>query len=190
MRNEFPVEIVDVIDQPGLDEIRKSARDIEVLGTLPELLELFRQQAMLHQMGVGSGKGQEPHQAFFHGEMNPGLDGQFLEDGIRGVAVSLVGRTPESLEEVLQLAMLQVDLGNADIEFTETLIGALDVHNRVATLEMIGNANTMGNENFKRRAIRKPRRGFQSGRSGIAWECLKRLRYSRGPLPVQPAKAR
>jgi len=166
MRDEFPVEIIDVIDQPGLDETRKAVRNVEVLGALPEFLELFRQFAMLRQMGFDSGIGQESHQAFFHREMDPGLNRQFIEDGVCRVAILLVGRASEAVEQILEVTMLQVDFGNADLEFTESLIGVLAVHNRVATLRKIANASTMGNENSKLRVIRK----LQVGWSGVPAE--------------------
>lgn len=90
---------------------------------------------MLCNMGVCIGKGKQSHQALFHRKMNPGLHDQFAKNGGGCVGVLLVGRMLQALQKIVDLAMLQVDFGNADLEVFSSLAVAWSAHNVVVSLD-------------------------------------------------------
>ena len=181
MRDEFPVEAVDMIDQPTLDETGQTVLDIEVLGPLPEPFELFAETTVFHHMGFGIGERKQSHQTFFHRKMNPGLHGEFGKDGVDRERVVLVGRRPQAFQQGIELTVLQVDFGDADLEGAGFCIGAFVGHNRAVQTGRCAILTPC--------LIEYPRRADQVLHiPGLA--CPKRRRYSRGPLPVHAAKAR
>jgi len=137
MRDKFAIVIVDVIDQPSLDEARKSIGDIEVLGALPEFVELFGQLAMFQHMRVGIGKREQAHQALLHPEMNPRVDVQLGKDRVHRMAVTPVAGVPQAFQQIIELAVLTVDLGNAELEFPGCRGGAVTCHNLPISLVMV-----------------------------------------------------
>jgi hypothetical protein len=132
MPNEFPVKMVNVVHQPGLDETSQSVGHLEVLHPFPEFFELFRQRSMFLDMGFRVGKGQQPHQAFFHRKMDPGLNQQLREDRVRREAIAFVGRLLQAFQQRMELAVLGVDFGDADIERNGYFVKHVPGHNRAA----------------------------------------------------------
>ena len=130
VRDELAIMVIDVIDQPTLDETRKPVRNVEVLCASPEFLKLLSQVAMFRGMGVGVRKGKKPHQAFFHSEIDASLDLQFREDGIRRVTVVLVGRTSEAFKQSNEFAVQPVDFNNTDVEVARYFSGGATSQNR------------------------------------------------------------